>query len=215
MASFGRRGPEKEPSSAAASDGRHVKSPYVGNMLGVAFGRNHMWVHERAIREHPKFAAQFRDGYIYAHHIPEEAAHIVVHYLYNRSYQALQPTGPTGIERTISEFRMAVHACDIAAQFTLPDLENSANQELGALGPMLKLNTIVVLLGHREFEETTANWWLCDHLEGRARDGWESVDEDAVKRIPLRMNDNRLLSDVLCRTIKKMRLGERRVHWDV
>src|SRR5690606_38652186 len=77
-------------------------------------------------------------------HIPQSAAHVLVHFLYTGTYKNLEEAGVLSLDvgdRKVEEFRSALHVFAASRAFELANLEILAKKELHRVQPGIAPST--------------------------------------------------------------------------
>lgn len=150
-------------------------SPYVGNYVDVYFrgGGTPCKVPKVLLKEYSKLHGLCNgwDGThsLHLNEISWDVRHSVVHFLYTRTYQILQPIGTTALERDIAEFTTHILVYVAAREYGLLGLEESARGGIEKLGENLEMPTIIKAAKHAYPNPNTDDEWFIEYLKSRSR----------------------------------------------
>ncbi|WAO86982.1 Hypothetical protein NCS54_00427600 [Fusarium falciforme] len=143
--------------------------------------------------------------------VPQGAAHILVHYLYTERYEGLKVIRSRELDKTKSQFRMAVHVCDLAREYNLYQLEDLATDELVALTPMLQLGTMITILDQEEFTHTKISGWLRDYISHEVMTAGKATTPSVVRGMSDVMKHNRPITGIVCKAMARMEMENQRL----
>ncbi|KAI1159420.1 hypothetical protein F5B18DRAFT_636831 [Nemania serpens] len=102
-------------------------------------------------------------------HIPGDAGHVLVHYMFTGMYECLKPKGSSCYEKDAAEFATGVRVYALARDCGLPGLESMARCEMEKLGNRLQVAQILDVLKDELPSPSVDDTWFQNFLKSLVR----------------------------------------------
>ncbi|KAI1172552.1 hypothetical protein F4777DRAFT_581785 [Nemania sp. FL0916] len=152
-------------------DTRPESSPYASPLITLHFADGPpLTVPVRLIDKSPKLSLDCGyDMTLRLAHIPGDAGHVLVHYLFTGTYECLKPRGSSCYEKDAAEFATGARVYAIARDCGLPGLESIARSEMERLGYRLRVTHIIDVLKDALPSPSVDDMWLKNFLQSLVR----------------------------------------------
>ncbi|KAI1292582.1 hypothetical protein F5Y03DRAFT_402835 [Xylaria venustula] len=154
-----------------AVDLRPESSPYASPLITLHFADGPpLSVPTQLLDKTPKLSSCCGyDMTLRLTHIPGDAGHVLVHYIFTGMYECLKPRGSSCYEKDAAEFTTGVRVYAIAREYGLPGLESMARCEIEKLGNRLQVAQILDVLKDELPSLSVNDMWLQNFLKSLVR----------------------------------------------
>ncbi|KAI1317135.1 hypothetical protein F5Y16DRAFT_392926 [Xylariaceae sp. FL0255] len=137
--------PKHEP---IAADTRPESSPYASPVMTLHFQNGSpLAIPMGLIRSRPKLSSSCEyDMTLRLPHVSGDAGHVLIHYLFTRTYECLRPRGSDCLKQHTAELTTASQVYAVAREYCLPSLAGLALGKIERLGNRLQLVQVLDVL---------------------------------------------------------------------
>ena len=121
------------------------------------------------LKKCPRLYAAYEEGSPELSAIPEEVAHVLVHYLHTGTYQTLRPRSTDRPSRQIWELRTSIQTYATARAYELDGLMRLAESKINRFGNGLSLPALLEVARDAYPTLTEGDEWFIDYLRSRIR----------------------------------------------